>query len=577
MGYPRDQVTAAPGQWRGHRTGAPVREQFDTDPGGFSTEEFDRIYASYVPPVPAARARHAGNGHTGYGNAANGSVQAALTGHAPATNGRAPAASPASPPREQRPGPRHGRHPGNDQDNSQPPVHDHRASPDRRSAQDAVSYQPPRPHTPAAPRDTPASRRDTPASRRDTPAARPQVPAPRAGRAGRGPASGFPPKPGEPNPQYSHPQFAAWNRSSVPASSPADVCAEPADGSGAFSLSAAPTWADTGDEGIAAGPRGGVALAERPDTPAAFTGEDIDAWTDGPDRARTLVPGDRPPAFAADTDEADMARRAGRPRHDSVGRAAGLTRATAAKARKAARQRGRTRRRLMAGVCLPAVAVIAVMAYLQNSGGHKARDTANSSPAATLAGSTPSATLGTWQHIDTRAGDPTPLTLGQLFPAQFTVGGVGYVRTVQAANADCARAVFGGRLQAAVRKYGCTQVMRASYLDSQQKLMGTIGVLNLADSAGSDKVGRVTGSSEFIAQLTAASGPTRSLTKGTGLEEAEIKGHYLILTWVEYTTLKAPTTARQRAQLKDFSANLISQTANVSLTSRMVTGQPQVP
>src|SRR5579859_4455691 len=256
MGYPRDQVTAAPGQWRGHRTGAPVREQFDTDPGGFSTEEFDRIYASYVPPVPAARARHAGNGHTGYGNAANGSVQAALTGHAPATNGRAPAASPASPPREQRPGPRHGRHPGNDQDNSQPPVHDHRASPDRRSAQDAVSYQPPRPHTPAAPRDTPASRRDTPASR-------PQVPAPRAGRAGRGPASGFPPKPGEPNPQYSHPQFAAWNRSSVPASSPADVCAEPADGSGAFSLSAAPTWADTGDEGIAAGPRGGVALAER--------------------------------------------------------------------------------------------------------------------------------------------------------------------------------------------------------------------------------------------------------------------------------------------------------------------------
>ena len=28
--------------------------------------------------------------------------------------------------------------------------------------------------------------------------------------------------------------------------------------------------------------------------------------------------------------------------------------------------------------------------------------------------------------------------------------------------------------------------------------------------------------------------------KGTGLEEAEIKGHYLILTWAEFTNLKAP-------------------------------------
>jgi hypothetical protein len=353
--------------------------------------------------------------------------------------------------------------------------------------------------------------------------------------------------------------------------------------SAAFPLVPAPTWADTGDAGIAPpGPGGGVALAERPDTSATFTGDDIGSWAASLDAAsldsaQALVPVGRPPAFAADTDEAETARPGGWSRHDSARRAAGLTRAATAKARKAARRRGRTRRRLMAGVCLPAVAIVATMAYLQNSGGHKAQNTASSSPAATLPGDSPSPTLGTWQHIDTRAGDPTPLTLSQLFPAQFAAGSADYVRTVQAASTHCASALFGGRLQAAVRKYGCTQVMRASYLDSQQKLMGTIGVLNLADSAGSGKVGRVTGSSQFIAQLTAASGPTHSLTKGTGLEEAEIKGHYLILTWVEFTTLDAPHTAGQRAQLKDFSASLISRTANVSLTSRMVTGQPQVP
>ena len=91
------------------------------------------------------------------------------------------------------------------------------------------------------------------------------------------------------------------------------------------------------------------------------------------------------------------------------------------------------------------------------------------------------------------------------------------------------------------------------------------------------QVGKVTGSSQFIAQLTAPSGPTHSLTKGTGLEEAEVKGHYLILTWVEFTTHRAPETSAEKKQLKAFSADLISQTANVSLTSRMVTGQPQVP
>ena len=55
------------------------------------------------------------------------------------------------------------------------------------------------------------------------------------------------------------------------------------------------------------------------------------------------------------------------------------------------------------------------------------------------------------------------------------------------------------------------------------------------------------------------------------------KGHYLILIWAEFVNLHSPTTAAQRAQLKTFSDNLVSGTANVSLTSRMVVGKPQIP
>ena len=173
--------------------------------------------------------------------------------------------------------------------------------------------------------------------------------------------------------------------------------------------------------------------------------------------------------------------------------------------------------------------------------------------------------------------DPTPLTVSQLFPAQFTIASAAYTRTTQQASTHCPGAVFGTKLQAAVRKYKCSQVLRASYLAKGPKLMGTIGVLNLSNSAGAKDVGKATGSSQFIAQLAARSGPTHHLAKGTGLEEAEVKGHYLILTWAEFTTLRAPSTAHQKAQLKAFSADLISRTANVSLTSRMVTGGPEVP
>jgi hypothetical protein len=269
---------------------------------------------------------------------------------------------------------------------------------------------------------------------------------------------------------------------------------------------------------------------------------------------------------------------------------AGVTRAAAARARKNARQRGRTRRRVvLAGVSLPAIAVLVAVAYGRYPGAHApatSPSSRGSTPAtspssrgsgAALSASQPSPSLGRWQHIATRTMDPAPLTLSQLFPAQFTIASTAYTRTTQRASTHCPGAVFGTKLQAAVRKYKCSQVLRASYLAKGPKLMGTIGVLNLSNSAGAKDVGKATGSSQFIAQLAARSGPTHRLAKGTGLEEAEVKGHYLILTWVEFTTLRAPGTAHQKAQLKAFSADLINRSANVSLTSRMVTGEPEVP
>jgi hypothetical protein len=186
----------------------------------------------------------------------------------------------------------------------------------------------------------------------------------------------------------------------------------------------------------------------------------------------------------------------------------------------------------------------------------------------------PTPTLGPWKHIESRAQDPAPLNVTELFPQQFSADDAAGTRTVDAASTNCPREVFGSALSAAVRKAGCTQVLRASYLSTDHKLMATVGVLNLSDVAAAEQVGKVSGSAEFIKQLPAAHGPTRNLSKGTGIEEAEVKGHYLILIWTEFTNLHAPKGKSQRKKLEAFSAGLIAGTANVSLTKRMVTGQP---
>jgi hypothetical protein len=628
MNYPGDQVTAPPDQWWRYQSGehayAPVQAGFDDEPheiipasSGYAASARNgqarnagpgyaplagqrhaaQPGATDVPRPRGEQARHARTGHARDGNAPGNQAPAdhAPQGYAPADHaprGYAPADH----------APR-GYATADHAPRGYPPAVDVPAgypSAADAAAGYALSGYSPSGYAPsgyAPPSDAPAGRPGAGGvpqqgngflpARRSLPDSTPGTAAVRPGRSRPGPARGYPPRPADPGPRYPQREFSAWNEPAPASLTPDDL-----------PLSA-PTWPDTGSAFDPPGPgAGGVALAERArgdladDELANFSDGDVAAWAASlADELAVAAQAPAPPAGRTGTHQGTAAGRsepdAGAPPDGGASRtarAAGRTRAAAATARKTARRKVRTRRRMVvAGVCVPAVAAVAVMA-LQHPSGHapaKAKvpvsHALSAAAPASAQASHASPSLGTWQHITTRAGDPSPLTLSQLFPAQFTVGSAGYTRTAQDGSTDCARAVFGTKLHAVVRKSGCSQVMRASYLAVAQKLMGTIGVLNLSNFADASKVGKVTGSSQFIAQLTAPSGPTHSLTKGTGLEEAEVKGHYLILTWVEFTTHRAPKTSAEKKQLKAFSADLISQTANVSLTSRMVTGQPQVP
>jgi hypothetical protein len=189
-----------------------------------------------------------------------------------------------------------------------------------------------------------------------------------------------------------------------------------------------------------------------------------------------------------------------------------------------------------------------------------------------------SSKLGKWQHIDTRKLDPAPVTIAQLYPPAFiypSVGGIQFLRASAKLTKTCGLAVFGDFLQAALQSGGCDQVARASYVSGDQKIMGTIGVANLSSTYWAEKAAKTTGAEELIAPLTASKGPTRNFLKsGTGLAYAEVKGHYLILLYAEFTDLKAPATAAQKQQLVTFATYMFDGSANISLSQRLLGQAP---
>ena len=397
--------------------------------------------------------------------------------------------------------------------------------------------------------------------------------------ARKGPARGFPPAPGQPPPVYPPGQFAAWNL--------------PADGAG--SVAAAWPGAASAEHGYgwpaAKGP-GGAAYPPSMDVPSIqpwpadddATGS-ASSWPGlaAPVAAATEQPADQPRASTAGASTTGPAprgpprpsRRPGRRRRR---RPPLRPRARAGAPRGKRARRGGSRLRLL--VALGAVLVIAAAAvtYVLKFS-HHGTPTAGSSPSASpSAPTTPSpspspSSSGRWGHIQTRKVDPVPLTLPEVFPAHFTASGQTYTLTAAKRGKHCEPAVIGAKLQAAVQAAACTQVLRGSYLSGDKKIMGTIGVLNLQSARLAQHAGLATGTHEFILQLRGTKGPTRNLGKGTGIEVADVKGHYLILIWAELASQHKPKNAAQKADLIQFCNRVLNGSANVALSDRLVNGK----
>jgi hypothetical protein len=314
-------------------------------------------------------------------------------------------------------------------------------------------------------------------------------------------------------------------------------------------------WHDGGESGAPSG------AWESPGHPAEY-----DNYTGEPD------PGDE---YGAGTSS-----RRGRGNRGGKKKAGGAGKLAALRGGPAGGSRNKTIILAAAGAVV--LAALAATAYTFLAG-HSAKNSPSSAVAAapklpttqpTATNTSAGAKLGKWQYITSRATDKSALTLTELYPAQFLINGSSFVRTIDRSDKDCNAGLFGSQLQSAAQSSGCTQVLRASYESSNGKMMGTVGVVNLTNATGAAKVGQATGADNFITPLAGTSGPTKNMSKGTGVVQAEYKGHYLILIFAEFTNLRSPSTATQRSQLETFSSDLISGSANIALSNRMVNGHP---
>ncbi len=241
------------------------------------------------------------------------------------------------------------------------------------------------------------------------------------------------------------------------------------------------------------------------------------------------------------------------------------------------------RRPAVLGAAIVLLVAMAVVGYLQFGGKHSTEihpGTSLALPTSNPTGNSPyfNAKLGKWQHISTRKLDPMPLTVDQLYPPRFMpTGGTQYTRVAATVDKDCTLAVFGTSLQTALQSGKCTQVVRATYVSGDVKMMGTIGVVNLTSATAAQQAGQTTGADELIAPLNAAKGPAKNMLNGTGVVYAEVKGHYLILMYAEFTNRKSPKTDAQKAQLTDFAKGMFVGSANIELSNRMLTGKAAPP
>ncbi len=136
-------------------------------------------------------------------------------------------------------------------------------------------------------------------------------------------------------------------------------------------------------------------------------------------------------------------------------------------------------------------------------------------------------TTAHYAPIATRALDPDPLTVAEIFPAgSVSAGGTTMTSQGTETLTDCASAVWGSAEQAVA---GCSQVLRARYATPDGRVLGQFDIFNLADSAAADRLVAALGDGGFVRP---APNISETFDGARGWAQARALGHYVTVSWV---------------------------------------------
>ncbi|MEU8383288.1 hypothetical protein [Streptosporangium sp. NPDC048865] len=129
--------------------------------------------------------------------------------------------------------------------------------------------------------------------------------------------------------------------------------------------------------------------------------------------------------------------------------------------------------------------------------------------------------------IATRALDPRPLTVAEMFPGPSVSAGTTKLalRNTEAL-ADCAEAAWGSVAEALG---GCTQVLRARYETEDGAVSGQFLIFNLADAAAADRLVAALKGDGFVRP---ASGTPDGFDGSRSWAQVRGLGHYVTVSWV---------------------------------------------
>jgi hypothetical protein len=207
-----------------------------------------------------------------------------------------------------------------------------------------------------------------------------------------------------------------------------------------------------------------------------------------------------------------------------------------------------------------------------------ASQTASAAPKASATTVKPPATPVTGK-AKSRATDPKPLTFKEVFTKKkFTAGGVSYVLTARSST-TCAKAVHGVKLLGAMKSGKCTQFLRGTFATANGKLIGTIGVANLSTSSAATIASTAGKAKDAYLIALPAKGLTAKIGQGQALGEAQARGHYLIMSWVQLPNgKKIPTGSAAYKVAQAFVQNVIvGSNVSPALHARDETGKPWQP